>query len=105
VDVDRDKPLRAKGFKERVQKFLLEPELEELEEFLLLHPNTGLPIPGVPGLRETRWKGTFGTATILFFYKYGAPPRLYMLAAFPEGADLNMSENERQELKKILEAL
>ena len=95
-------------FLRRVQGILTAEERTALINHLAANPDAGDVMPGTGGARKLRWgvrgKGKSGGARIITFFS-GPPVPVFVLTAFGKGEKINLSQSERNELRKVLSAL
>jgi len=95
-------------FTRRARQLLTEKEVDELIEFLALHPQAGVIMPGTGGVRKLRWaregKGkSGGTRAIYYFHNENIP--LFLLTIYGKGQKDNLSQAERNQLAKLVRVL
>ena len=100
--------IKLKPFLQSIKKIFTHDDLKELEEFLVAFPAHGDVIPGTGGLRKLRWaakgKGKRGGARVIYFY-YVNKDNVYLLAAYTKNDKTDLSSNEKQAFKKMIEFL
>jgi hypothetical protein len=75
-------------------------------EYIAGHPLDGDLIPGTGGARKIRWQGakhkgkSGGIRVIYFFHDRNTP--IFLLTAYGKGVRANLSNQEKNELRKIL---
>lgn len=99
---------RAMSFDKEILGFLSPDELEELVDFVALHPERGDVIPGTGGVRKLRWgssrKGKSKGLRIIYFYHDLNMP-LFLLAVYSKGERLRLTKREESTLAKMAEDL
>lgn len=95
-------------FSRRAQHLLTEEEIDELIEFLAIHPQAGVIMQGTGGVRKLRWarEGTGksgGTRVIYYFHNENIP--LFLLTIYGKGEKDNLSKAERNQLAKLVKIL
>ncbi|KAA0227920.1 addiction module toxin RelE [candidate division KSB1 bacterium] len=95
-------------FSRRAQHLLTEEEIDELIEFLAIHPQAGVIMQGTGGVRKLRWaresKGkSGGTRVIYYFHNENIP--LFLLTIYGIGEKDNLSKAERNQLAKLVKIL
>ncbi len=80
-----------------------ESEREELVTFVGANPETGEIIPGTGGVRKIRWArqgmGKRGGARVVYYYHN---ERLPVLSAYAKNRKANLSNAERQAMKRLV---
>jgi hypothetical protein len=94
-------------FDKQWQRMGLDDEdLRRLENEILSNPKIGAVIRGAGGLRKMRFafegKGKSGSARTLYV-DFVAFERIYLIYAYPKGQQDNISPEEREQFKKIIE--
>jgi mRNA-degrading endonuclease RelE of RelBE toxin-antitoxin system len=93
-------------FLKDIKKLLNAEELEELYDYLSENPTAGVVIKSTGGVRKLRWsvkslnKGKSGGLRILYHYSNNI--LVILLGAFSKSEAQNISEAEKNTLKKIL---
>jgi hypothetical protein len=95
-------------FSRRARQLLAEEEVDELIEFLAIHPQAGAIMQGTSGVRKLRWaregKGkSGGTRVIYYFHNENIP--LFLLTIYGKGQKDNLSQAERNQLAKLVKVL
>jgi len=95
-------------FSRRARQLLTEEEVDELIDFLAIHPQAGAIMPGTGGVRKLRWaregKGkSGGTRVIYYFHNENLP--LFLLTIYGKGQKDNLSQAERNQLAKLVKVL
>lgn len=87
---------------------LNEDELKHLEAELLANPQVGAIIQGTGGVRKMRFafehRGKSGGARVIYV-DFEIKEKLYLLAAYAKGVKESLTHKEKNELKKLVEAL
>ena len=95
-------------FSRRVTRLLSPVEREALVLALAMNPLAGDLIRGTGGVRKLRWarvgRGkSGGTRVIYYFHSDNAP--LYLLTIFGKGEKVDLTDEERNELAKVIGVL
>lgn len=96
-------------FQKDVKKLLAISELEELYDYLSENPNAGLIIKLTGGVRKLRWspksshRGKSGSLRILYHYSNNI--LVILLGAFSKSDMENISQAERNALRKVIPKL
>jgi hypothetical protein len=95
-------------FWRRAKSRLSAAELVELINYIAAHPDAGDVMAGTGGARKLRWavkgKGKSGGVRVITFYS-GPPIPVFLLSVFGKGEKSNLSNAERNELRKALRML
>jgi len=95
-------------FSRRAKQLLTEEEIDELFEFLAIHPQAGVIIQGTSGVRKLRWaregKGKSGGVRVIYYFHNENIP-LFLLTIYGKGKKDNLSKAERNELAKLIKLL
>lgn len=87
---------------------LTDNELQELETHLLKNPDSGDTMKGTGGLRKVRWalphKGKRGSIRVLYIDIVIAE-KIYMIDLFTKNEKDNLTDNEKNEVKKLVKTL
>lgn len=87
---------------------LSDEELRLFELHLLDNPEVGDLIVGSGGCRKVRWKkqgsGKSGGVRIIYYYKT-ANARVFLLLLYPKNQQDNLSAQQKQALRKLIEQL
>ena len=98
---------RAVSFEKEILGFISEAELDELINFVALHPERGDVIPGTGGVRKLRWsaggKGRSKGLRIMYFYHDLNMPSL--LAVYSNGERARLTKREEMQLARMAEHL
>jgi hypothetical protein len=96
------------SFLRDAKKMMSDDEREVLINFLAYNPNAGVVIKGTGGVRKIRWNrddsGKSGGFRIIYFFHSGDIP-LFALNVFAKNEKENISQAERNELKKLTSIL
>jgi hypothetical protein len=94
-------------FTRQVQKLLTEDEYQGLQLALVERPDMGAIMVGSGGLRKVRWsisgRGKRGGVRVIYYWAV-EQSRLLMLLIYPKSERDNLSHEQLQMLKKIIEA-
>lgn len=95
-------------FSRRAGKRLTDKEWEELTRYLAMCPLAGELIPGTGGVRKLRWRRgnrgqRAGVRVIYYFHSEDMP--LYLLTVFGKQEQANLTNGERNDLRKVVDAL
>lgn len=89
-------------------KILSAQERQEIISYLAANPRAGVLIQGTGGVRKLRWsrggRGKRGGARIIYFYHSEGMP-LYLLTLFSKGKKTDLSDEERNEIRKLTRSL
>lgn len=95
-------------FISRAKKLLDANEKDSLISYLSDYPEAGNIIQGTGGARKVRWykgkHGKRGGNRVIYFYHNNQVP-LFLLSVFSKNQRVDLRENEKAELKKILSQL
>lgn len=81
---------------------LTDDDLKDLQEYLIINPETGSVIQGTGGVRKIRWAlrntGKSGGIRVLYidFIVY---EKIYLLMAYPKNQKDNISDKEKKIIK------
>jgi hypothetical protein len=100
--------IETPSFLRDAKKVLDENEQTDLISFLALNPTAGDLLKGTGGVRKVRWARedegkSGGYRVIYFFYSVNIP--LFALNIFAKNEKANVSQAERNELKKLTSIL
>ena len=95
---------------ERASKRLIDKtSLEELYDYLSMHPTSGTIIKGTGGVRKLRWKtqklnkGKSGSLRVL--YHYSKDILVIMITLYSKSEQENITTEEANDLKKLIPKL
>lgn len=97
------------AFDRKAENLMTEDALEEFFDHITIHPNDGKVISGTGGVRKIRWrkgdndKGKSGGVRIL--YHYSDDLLVLLITLFPKSDKENISQAERNELKRTVPIL
>ena len=87
---------------------LCESDLKQLEEVLLSNPQLGDVIQGTGGARKLRIRLTnvekSGGGRVIYLDVF-EKEKLYLLFAYPKGVQENLTPEQKQAIKNIIEAI
>jgi hypothetical protein len=87
---------------------LSQVEREAIVDFIGDHPSAGIEIPGTGGARKVRFagrgRGKSGGYRVVTFYSGEVVP-VFLLNVFAKGDRIDLSQAERNELRRILRSL
>ena len=96
--------IETPSFLQDAKKLLADEEREALVNFLAATPKVGALIKGTGGIRKVRWArentGKSGAFRIIYFFHSMDMP-LFILNVFAKNEKTNISQAERNELKKL----
>jgi hypothetical protein len=84
---------------------LTDDDLKDLQEYLIINPETGSVIQGTGGVRKIRWAlrntGKSGGIRVLYidFIVY---EKIYLLMAYPKNQKDNISDKEKKIIKQLV---
>ncbi|MGE3284136.1 MAG: type II toxin-antitoxin system RelE/ParE family toxin [Alphaproteobacteria bacterium] len=85
-----------------------ESEVDDLEQYLALHPEAGDVIPGAGGVRKLRWKiagrGKRGGVRIIYYFRDLNMP-LYLIAVYKKSEKASLTQAERNQLRSLIEEI
>jgi len=104
-----DRPLHTvvetPEFQRRVRDLLADEERRALIDHLAAAPDAGDVMPGTGGARKLRWRakdrGKSGGIRVITFYSGPSVP-VFLLTAFGKGAKVDLSQAERNQLRRVL---
>ncbi len=83
-------------------------DLKRLQTELLLHPDLGDVMQGTGGVRKMRFayehRGKSGSVRVVYI-DFELRERIYLLAAFAKNVQANLTQEERNNLKKLVKLL
>ena len=87
---------------------LKEEDLRRLQEELLTNPEIGSKLQGTGGVRKMRFafehRGKSGSIRVIYV-DFFIHEKLYLLAAYAKNEKDNLTKDERNQLKKLVELL
>lgn len=93
-------------FTRQVQKLLNDEAYRELQITLAEHPDMGAIMVGSSGIRKTRWaaqgRGKRGGVRVIYYWAV-EQDRLLMLLMYPKSEQDDLSREQLQILRKIVE--
>ncbi len=94
-------------FTRQVQKLLTTDEYNELQLAVVTRPDIGAVMKGSGGLRKARWKsrgqGKRGGVRIIYYWAV-VPEQILMLLIYGKNEQDDLSREQLQMLRKIVEA-
>jgi hypothetical protein len=94
-------------FTRQVQKLLSDDEYQQLQLALVERPDAGTIIEGSGGLRKTRWArpghGKRGGVRVIYYWAV-KPNQILMLLIYAKSKQEDLSREQLQLLRKIVEA-
>ena len=95
-------------FQRKIRNLLSIEERSDLIAYLAEHPAAGVLIQGTGGIRKLRWgrqgRGKSGGIRVVYYFHSEMMP-VYLLAAFGKNEKANLSDQEKQQLSKIVHEL
>ena len=92
----------------RAERLLSEDERQELVDYLAEHPEAGVIMRGMGGIRKLRWArtgmGKRGGVRVIYYYHNEQMP-LYLLSLFGKGAKDDLNPSERRALRDFVHNL
>ena len=96
--------IETPSFLRDAKKLLDDEEREALVNYLSSNPNAGVLVKGTGGIRKVRWArddaGKSGAYRVIYFFHSMEIP-LFILNVFAKNEKANISQAERNELKKL----
>lgn len=90
------------------KKIMDDQERAAVVDFLSQHPEAGAIIEGTGGVRKLRWSlpgaGKSGGVRVIYYYHSQKIP-LYIFTVYPKGSRDNLSQAEKNTLKKLIARL
>lgn len=87
---------------------LTDDECQFIVDYVAQHPDAGAEMKGTGGARKIRFagrgKGKSGGYRVIAFYA-GKDIPVFLLSIFSKGEKVNLSQSERNELRKILTSI
>ena len=100
--------IETPSFLRDAKNMMSDAEREDLVNFLAYNPKAGVVIKGTGGIRKIRWAredtGKSGGFRIIYFFHSEEIP-LFALNVFAKNEKENISQTERNELKKLTSVL
>ena len=96
-------------FMRMAHKFMTDEALQALIDELSVFPDKGIVLQGSGGIRKLRWrtgkdnKGKSGGVRVLYYYESGTI--ILLITLFRKSDKENISEEEKNQLKKLLPEL
>jgi len=93
-------------FTKLIQELMSDDQYKDLQEALVVRPKMGDLIKGSGGLRKVRWKleGTGKSGGVrAIYYWVTDDDHIRMLYVYPKGKQENLTQNQIQKLKTIVE--
>lgn len=95
-------------FSRRADKRLTETEWRDLTNYLAMHPRAGELLQGTGGVRKLRWgrgnRGKSGGVRVIYYFHSEDMP-LYLLTVFGKQEQANLTNAQRNELRKLVDVL
>lgn len=95
-------------FSRRAKPLITEEELDELIEYLAIHPQAGVIMQGTGGVRKLRWaregKGKSGGVRVIYYIHDENLP-LFLLTIYGKGQKENLSKAECNDLARLVKVL
>lgn len=95
-------------FQRKISNLLSDVERSDMIAYLAEHPEAGVLIQGTGGIRKLRWgrqgQGKSGGIRVIYYFHSEVMP-IYLLAAFGKNEKANLSQQEKQQLSKIVHEL
>lgn len=92
-------------FTRRIKELMSDDDYKDLQEALVNRPDMGAIVQGTSGLRKVRWKlegrGKSGVRAIYCWVT--ADEHIYMLLAYPNNEQDNLTPEQKKALKTIIE--
>ena len=96
--------IETPSFMRDAKKLLNDDELRDLVSFLAYNPSAGIVLKGTGGIRKIRWAreggGKSGGFRVIYFFHSLEIP-LFALAIFAKNEKSNISQSERNALRKL----
>ncbi len=84
---------------------LSDSERDELVTYVATNPERGDVMTGAGGVRKLRWaakgQGKRGGVRVIYYYHDDSVP-LFLLSVFAKSAKVNLTQRERNEMKKLV---
>jgi mRNA-degrading endonuclease RelE of RelBE toxin-antitoxin system len=95
-------------FYKQSRKLLSEKAMDELKNFLALNPQIGDLIPGLRGIRKTRWqanqKGKSGGARIIYFFHNLNMP-VFLLDIYTKSEKGDLSPQQKKIMNRMVDEI
>ena len=93
----------------QAKRFMSEENKQDFISFIARNPSAGEIITGTGGVRKVRWasdpnKGKSGGSRVIYYYHNEDMP-LFLFTAFSKSEQANISQNDKNQLKKIVKQL
>jgi hypothetical protein len=99
--------VETRVFSRRIDALLSADEYRELQLQLASRPTAGVIVPGTGGLRKLRWsaagRGKRGGLRILYYF-HQQSERILMLFAFAKNERGDLTQSQREQLRRIVES-
>lgn len=96
------------SYEKQIADLLTPEEADGLITQLAQEPDHGETIPETGGLRKIAWGGrgrhAKGGAQVIYYFRDLNMP-LYLIAAFPRGMRIKLSDAEKAEMREVIEAI
>ena len=93
-------------FTKLIKELMSDDEYRELQEALVIRPDTGDLIKGSGGLRKVRWslegKGKSGGVRAIYYW-VTKDDHIRMLYVYPKGKQDNLTQGQIKQLRTIVE--
>jgi len=100
--------VETQEFLRRAKPLMSDSMRADLVAFVAANPEAGEVIPGTGGVRKVRWAlegaGKRGGARVIYYYHNERVP-VFLLSAYAKNQKANLSQAERNVLKRLAEAL
>lgn len=96
-------------FMKLVSKWMTSEAVQDLIDYLTLHPQAGVVIQGTGGIRKIRWrtgkdnKGKSGGVRVLYYYEKNQI--ILLITLFRKSDQENIDDSEKVELRRLLPEL
>ena len=98
--------VETRAFTNRINGLLSAEDYRRLQLALAARPTAGAVMPGAGGLRKFRWSGSGrgkrGGVRVIYYW-HPASERLLMLFAFAKNERADLSADQRNLLRKVVE--
>ena len=93
-------------FSRIIKEIMTDDEYRELQEALVIRPDSGSLIRNSGGLRKVRWKlqgrGKSGGIRVIYYWMV-SDEQIYMLYTYPKGKQENLTQQQIAKLRSIVE--